>query len=249
MASKHLFFQWLSLVGLLLVCSGCQRGESEAFARAREAEQKLLMKGGALDYSDPGYLSVARELNEVPPWSSDHAAAQEKLDKIKAARRLKLNETHGLTYSPTALEGVALTSLAPEMLDRVPRPAPPKPQPVPVTASEPGGVEGVPAGGATGMTGAESASKVSAAAEQPSVILYSTTWCGYCRKARAFLKQRNVAYIEKDVERDPVAGQEATRKTGGYGGVPVLDIGGKIIHGFDVPAIERALAEQSRRRG
>lgn len=245
MGSKPFFFQSLTLVALILMFSGCQRGESEAFASAREAEQKLLMKGGALDYSDPGYLVVARELNDVAPWSSDYAAAQEKLSKIKAARRLKLNETHGLSYTPKALEGVALASLAPELLDRVSRPVPAKPAPAPVLpSSSAGSADSVSAG-----SSASNAARTAQAEEQPAVILYSTSWCGYCRKARAFLKQRNVAYVEKDVERDPVAGQEATRKTGGYGGVPVLDIGGTIIHGFDVPAIERALAEQARRRG
>lgn len=77
------------------------------------------------------------------------------------------------------------------------------------------------------------------------VIVYTTSWCGYCRKAKQFLTARKVPFIEKDVEKDQAASQELARKAAAArvrpSGVPVLDIKGKLILGFDQPAIEAAL--------
>lgn len=73
------------------------------------------------------------------------------------------------------------------------------------------------------------------------VIIYSTTWCGFCKMAKNYLKQHDIQFQEKDVEQDPAAGTEAVQKSGQMG-VPVIDIGGTVIVGFDKPAIDHALA-------
>jgi len=75
------------------------------------------------------------------------------------------------------------------------------------------------------------------------VVIYSTTWCGFCKMAKNYMKQLGVEYTEKDVELDPVAGNEVVQKSGQMG-VPVIDIGGTIIVGFDKPAIDHALSAQ-----
>lgn len=72
------------------------------------------------------------------------------------------------------------------------------------------------------------------------VIVYSTTWCGFCKMAKNYLKQLEVEFTEKDVEQEPSAGVEAVQKSGQMG-VPVIDIAGTIIVGFDKPAIDHAL--------
>ena len=76
------------------------------------------------------------------------------------------------------------------------------------------------------------------------MIVYSTAWCGYCKRAKAWLTARNVPFVAKDVETEPAAAEELEAKKqaagmGGQGGVPVIDVGGQLIHGFDVPALER----------
>jgi len=58
--------------------------------------------------------------------------------------------------------------------------------------------------------------------------------------AKNYLKQLDVEFVEKDVEQDPSAGVEAVQKSGQMG-VPVIDIAGTIIVGFDKPAIDHAL--------
>lgn len=59
--------------------------------------------------------------------------------------------------------------------------------------------------------------------------------------AKNYLKQLGVEFEEKDVEKDPSAGNDAVQKSGQMG-VPVIDIGGTVIVGFDKPAIDHALA-------
>ncbi len=77
------------------------------------------------------------------------------------------------------------------------------------------------------------------------VILSMTSWCGYCRKARAFLNARKVFFTEKDIERDPEASKELAQKAARAGvkpqGVPVIDVRGKLVLGFDQNALDGAL--------
>jgi glutaredoxin-like YruB-family protein len=73
-----------------------------------------------------------------------------------------------------------------------------------------------------------------------SVVLYSTPTCGYCRKAKSYLNERKVPFREFDVSRDQRRAEEMIRKSGQMG-VPVLDINGRVIVGFNQGAIDQAL--------
>jgi glutaredoxin len=85
-----------------------------------------------------------------------------------------------------------------------------------------------------------------AAAGQGRVVLYTTQWCGGCRKARAYLNNRGVSFVERDVERDPGAAGELAekRRTAGMrgSGVPVLDVDGQLLSGFNERAYSRILS-------
>ncbi len=72
------------------------------------------------------------------------------------------------------------------------------------------------------------------------VIVYSTPTCPYCVQAKKYLEKNGVAFEHYDVASQPERAQEMVRKSGQMG-VPVLDIEGEIIVGFDRPAIEKAL--------
>lgn len=76
------------------------------------------------------------------------------------------------------------------------------------------------------------------------VIIYSTTWCAYCKLLKQYLDNKGVKWIEKDIERDADAYRELMEKTGGNArGVPVSDVRGSMVLGFDRPAIDAALAK------
>ena len=72
------------------------------------------------------------------------------------------------------------------------------------------------------------------------VKLYSTSFCPYCKLVKDLLNQRSVEFVEVNVQEDHEAAKEMIRKSG-QTGVPVLDIGGKIIVGFDREKILEAL--------
>ena len=76
-----------------------------------------------------------------------------------------------------------------------------------------------------------------------SVKVYSTSSCPWCTVAKNYLSQKNVKFEDVDVNRDREAAMEMVRKSG-QRGVPVLDINGSIIVGFDQTAIDNALRKQ-----
>jgi glutaredoxin-like YruB-family protein len=74
------------------------------------------------------------------------------------------------------------------------------------------------------------------------VIVYSTNWCAYCKMAKQYLASKDVNVEEKNIEEDPEAHKELMDKIGGqFRGVPVIDIAGTIIFGFDRAKIDVAL--------
>lgn len=74
------------------------------------------------------------------------------------------------------------------------------------------------------------------------VIVYSASWCAFCHAAMQYFDKLGVKYTEKDVEKDPAAAKAAVEKSGQMG-VPVIDIDGKVILGFDKPKIDAALKQ------
>lgn len=71
-----------------------------------------------------------------------------------------------------------------------------------------------------------------AEAKHDNVILYATSWCGYCKRTRAFLAENNIQYTEYDIE-TTTRGRDGHQALGG-GGVPVIDIKGNVVHGYNV---------------
>lgn len=79
---------------------------------------------------------------------------------------------------------------------------------------------------------------------QPQITVYSTNWCGFCRMAKQYLDSKGASYQEKNIEEDKQAYDELMGKiNGNFMGVPVIDIKGDIILGFDRPKIDEALSK------
>ena len=72
------------------------------------------------------------------------------------------------------------------------------------------------------------------------VLVYSTPTCPYCIRTKQFLRDNNIIFEDIDVSVNQTAAEEIVRKSGQMG-VPVLDIEGKIIVGFDKERIKQAL--------
>ena len=74
------------------------------------------------------------------------------------------------------------------------------------------------------------------------IKVYTTDSCPWCVKAKNYLKSKNIAFEELNVAEDMYARQEMVQKSRQMG-VPVLDINGTVVIGFDKPAIDTALTK------
>lgn len=72
------------------------------------------------------------------------------------------------------------------------------------------------------------------------ITIYTTPTCVYCKMAKEFFRGNNIQYAEKDVVTDDAAREEMIQKSGQLG-VPVIDIDGKIIVGFDKEELEKII--------
>jgi glutaredoxin len=82
-------------------------------------------------------------------------------------------------------------------------------------------------------------------ADKALVCVYGTSWCPACRAARAYLIKRHIPFNDYDIERDGDARRELAEKQARagvhFGGVPVIDVNGKLMEGFSSSAIDDAL--------
>ncbi len=76
------------------------------------------------------------------------------------------------------------------------------------------------------------------------VIVYSTTTCPFCVMVKDWLKTKGVAFDDINVGTDKEKAAEMIKKSGQMG-VPVVDVGGEIIIGFDQKRIEEALKKNN----
>jgi glutaredoxin-like YruB-family protein len=74
------------------------------------------------------------------------------------------------------------------------------------------------------------------------VTVYSTLTCPYCRMAKEYLNSRKIQFRDINVGADKDAAMEMVKKSGQMG-VPVIEINGKLIVGFDRDAIDAALSQ------
>ena len=72
------------------------------------------------------------------------------------------------------------------------------------------------------------------------IIMYTTTTCGYCVKAKEFLKEHGFSFEEINVGQNREKAQEMIEKSGQMG-VPVIDVDGTIIIGFNREKLQRVL--------
>jgi len=87
----------------------------------------------------------------------------------------------------------------------------------------------------------------SSAGGPPVVILYGTPWCGACKAARQYLASKHIPFAYKDIENDPSAARELQAKASRLGipadRVPIIDVRGRLLVGFDRTRLEALLGD------
>jgi glutaredoxin len=94
-----------------------------------------------------------------------------------------------------------------------------------------------------------SSSELLAALHATPVSMFTTNWCPHCERARRFFQQNGVRVLEHDIDADARAAAELQRRTGSKA-VPLIDVDGRELRGFDQRAtIEALVASVERRLG
>jgi len=76
--------------------------------------------------------------------------------------------------------------------------------------------------------------------EEKNVVIYTTPTCVYCKAAKEFFQENDIKYEEKNVATDQEAQQAMVQKSGQMA-VPVIDVGGEIVIGFDKDKLSELL--------
>jgi glutaredoxin 3 len=78
---------------------------------------------------------------------------------------------------------------------------------------------------------------------EPEIIIYSTPDCPHCSTAKRYFKSKGLKFTDYDVSKDDARAQEMVQKTG-QTAVPVIEINGRIVVGFNRDAVDAALNKQ-----
>ncbi len=98
------------------------------------------------------------------------------------------------------------------------------------------------------LSSAPSGEQIQAALRGVPIVMFSTSWCPTCAKARSFLQANNIRYTERDIDHDQPALEELKRRSGDTL-IPTFEIDGRMLRsGFDQSAITSTLAATLERR-
>lgn len=159
----------------------------------------------------------------------------------------------------------------PDVLDELPEvasPPPPSsrvliegidafsPPPIPSGAELPGAMalppsepseDARPREQANRLAAERSAEHLRLARKRVAITMYSTSWCGYCKRARDYMNAQGIHFEERDVEASPLA-KQLHRQLSPKGGVPTFEIDGSRLQGFRPEDLERAIDAAAQRR-
>lgn len=80
--------------------------------------------------------------------------------------------------------------------------------------------------------------------DEAKIIVYGAEWCAFCHEAMRYFDSKNVKYVYKNVDLN-VEDAKASVQKSGQTGIPVLDMDGEIVIGFDRPKIDTVLKEKN----
>lgn len=190
---------------LILPLNGCG-DDVDHYASAVAIERELLRESPDVGYEHHRYVTVLRELNRVPTRNGKRDEADAMAQRIMDGRRIGVTETMPqVDHLPDRLAGKE-------------KPQPPRPYSAAATRAR---------------ASTPPSDTVDINASGLDITLYSTAWCGYCKRARAWFQAEGIPFVEKDIERDAEGAEEYRAKANGYTGVPLIDVNGTAVRGFD----------------
>jgi glutaredoxin len=226
------------LLAVVLFLAACQP-DPAGDGRAAGKQPPLEDGGGAVVYSyvdDSGRIRMAAAVEDIPAEFRDRVVltdtSRHRSQRLGTDRVLVVDLREAGEQGPVNFTIVDLDALG--------RGAPAAPSRRPEDPGELGAwVVRRMAGRVRALLG------IQAPASRVRVVLYTAPWCGFCKKAAAHLRSRGIPFKERDVDSDRSAAVELSQKLRraglSGGGVPVLDIAGTIVIGFNRERIDRLL--------
>lgn len=74
------------------------------------------------------------------------------------------------------------------------------------------------------------------------IVMYSTSWCGYCRRLGSQLSEAGIEFRVVDLDSDPSYDERIKEATGGFRTVPTLEIGDRLLVNPTIVEVKRALS-------
>jgi glutaredoxin len=229
----------LAIVLLGAAAGGCRRSSSSAgpdpaaAVIVRPESQGLLLTW----IDDKGDFHVETSVGDVPMMGRDAVRVEDPNrdesahpDQVVVADLRQAGASGAFpvrTMTRTDFEALAVArreKTGPTMASAGPAPAPPS---------------GAPPGADTANSKHAAGSVV--------VVIYGAEWCGACHEAARYLRSKGIPYVDKDVEKDPEAAREMQQKLAKNGlhegSIPVIDVRGKVMIGFNPAEIDAALGQ------
>jgi glutaredoxin len=229
-------------MAMLVFCFACCSQEESGRAPPAETSQALdggLPASSGVVYSfvdGHGRIRMASRVEDIPVEHRDRVLAvdtqEARSDRVQSDRLVVLDLRQELDGAPANYTLIDLNALGKPAGRHAP--------------TDPGGLgRQMVDRAARGIL-----EKVGWAPAEPAarVILYKTPWCGFCKKTADYLRAKGVTFLEKDIESDRAAALELSSKLQKAklrdSGVPVLDIEGTLIIGFDQQKLDRLLTKK-----
>jgi len=233
--SRLLMLRFVLLLVLALVAASCKKAEATAedppapAASATPPEVTDKSTGLLLTWvDDKGEFHVEQKVDAVPADAREAVGVRDETHAPPPGKvflaDLRATSPDG-KYTVKVADAVELENVAVERRRKTGKAV--------LAPTPPSSAAVAPPGSAVADTG------------RPTVIIYGASWCGPCHQAQAYMRRRGINFVEKDIEEDPGAAQEMREKltkAGKRGGsIPVIDVKGTILIGFDPGSVERAL--------
>jgi glutaredoxin len=220
---------------LLILVSPCKKGAQHPTARAEPPTNEISKDSALLfTYVEPsGMFATADKPEKVPEVArrlvrimdlgkgEAHRRNDSNVEVINVRELLAKGKTQPRVMSREAFESGALAQLPPG--------------------------DSCPLAGLHGSLLAEDREESGGPDDPPIVILYATQWCKACKAARQYLVSNRIPFTRKDIEKDPSAARELQEKASRFGipadRVPILDVRGRLLVGYDETRMDGYLAD------
>jgi glutaredoxin len=241
-SSVRAFALWICIAVVAVAAGGCKRSHAVPAAAAQPDEPAIVVKaeteGLLLTWvDDKGDFHVETRVADVPLMGRDAVRVVDpnKDEGTHAERVFVVDLRQARPDGSYPVRSMTRADFEAIAVARREKTGPTLASAAAPTSAPSGAPNGPPEPGAA------------ATPSRATVIIYGAEWCGACHDAARYLRQKGIAYVEKDVEKDPAAAREMQAKLAKSGlragSIPVIDVRGRVMVGFNPAQIDGALGQ------